>query len=164
MNMNTSESSHAGDNSGKSRRGFLELVGKVSFFAAFGGIVTSSIRFLLPNVLYEPPTRFAVGRPDDFPQDSVTFIEEKRLFIFRQPEGLFAVSSICTHLGCNVRWDLDEPGFDCPCHGSRFDKDGKNVSGPAPKPLKWYQLSINAKRELVVNTVKEVDKNFRLNV
>jgi len=149
---------------GNSRRNFLEKLGKLSFFAAFAGIITSSMRFLLPNVLYEPPTRFTIGKPSDFPQDSVTFIEEKRLFIFRRPEGLFAISSICTHLGCNVRWNVDRPGFDCPCHGSKFNKDGKNIDGPAPRPLKWHELSLNSEHELVVNTAEEVDKNYRLQV
>lgn len=146
------------------RRNFLEMLGKISFFAALGGILTSSLRFLLPNVLYEPPTKFAVGKPSDFPEDSVSFIEEKRLFIFRQPQGMFAISSICTHLGCNVRWNPEEPGFDCPCHGSRFDKNGKNVAGPAPRPLKWYELDLDARQELVVNTTREVNEDYRLRV
>jgi cytochrome b6-f complex iron-sulfur subunit len=150
------------DYTDNSRRAFLEKIGKFSFFAGFAGIFTSTMRFLLPNVLYEPPTTFNVGNVEDFPPDSTTFLEENRLFIFNKPEGIFAVSSICSHLGCNVKWNDNGNGFDCPCHGSTFDKNGKNISGPAPKPLKWYQLTLDSKKMLTVHTSKEVDKNFRL--
>lgn len=144
------------------RRRFLEMLGKLSFFAAFGGIFMSTMRFMLPNVLYEPPTSFAIGTPDDYPPDSTTFLENSRLFVFRRPEGLFAISSICTHLGCNVRWEGENDGFECPCHGSSFDKNGKNTSGPAPKPLRWLRLTLDSDRKLVVDTRIEVDKDFRL--
>jgi len=148
----------------QTRRRFLELFGKTSLFAGFAGIMTSTMRFLLPNVLYEPPTIFTIGVPDDFPPDSVNFIEENRLFVFRRPEGLYVISSICTHLGCNVRWNPVRGGFDCPCHGSKYDGNGKNIAGPAPKPLKWFELSFNGDKKLVVNTRREVSKNFRLQV
>lgn len=148
----------------QSRRTFLGIIGKTSFFAGLVGIVTSTMRFLLPNVLYEPPTTFVVGRPDDFPPDSVNFLEEDRLFVFRRPEGMYVISAICTHLGCNVRWNPVRGGFDCPCHGSKFDGTGKNIAGPAPKPLKWYELSLNSDGMLVVNTRIQENKNFRLKV
>ncbi len=160
MHSNGSQDSEAGN----SRRKFLETLGKFSFFAGLSGIVMASMRFLLPNVLYEPPSIFTVGVIKDFPPDSVTFLEENRLFIFRQAEGFYAVSSICSHLGCNVKWQDNITGFDCPCHGSTFDKNGKNVSGPAPKPLKWYELTLTSDNKLQINTRKEVDENFRLMV
>ncbi|MFQ5608228.1 MAG: ubiquinol-cytochrome c reductase iron-sulfur subunit [Candidatus Zixiibacteriota bacterium] len=164
--MNTPMPESEAEATGKllSRRTFLEFFGKFSFFAGFGGIFTATMRFMLPNVLYEPPAIFPVGPVDDFPSDSVTFLEERRLFVFRRPRGLYSISSICTHLGCNVKWNSDRNGFDCPCHGSKFDGAGKNISGPAPKPLKWFKLSISSDNNLVVNTRKEVDKNFRLQV
>lgn len=124
----------------------------------------STMRFMLPNVLYEPATSFTIGTPDDFPPDSATFLEESRMYVFRRPEGLFAISSICTHLGCNVRWEEENDGFECPCHGSSFDKNGKNIAGPAPKPLRWLKLTLESDRKLVVNTRNEVDQDFRLQV
>lgn len=153
----SSETSH------KTRRDFLATVGKLSFVAGFAGIFTSTMRFLMPNVLYEPPTVFILGPTDEFPPDSVTFLEDDRLFVFRRPEGFYAISSICTHLGCNVRWNAERGGFDCPCHGSTFDANGKNTGGPAPKPLKWFQLAMTSDGKLRVNTRKQVSTDFRLN-
>lgn len=160
--LNTNQSKKPQSKS--SRRKFLELLGKVSFFASIGGIFISTMRFLLPNVLYEPPTTFLIGKTDDFPPDSITFLEDSRLFIFRQAKGFFAISSICSHLGCNVKWNTANNGFDCPCHGSTFDKNGKNINGPAPKPLKWYKLTLIGDNSLQINTRREVDKNYRLKV
>jgi len=69
---------------------------------------------VVPEVLYEPPRRFPVGRPADFPPASVTFVGERRVFVFNTPEGFYAISAICTHLGCNVNHEA-EKGFACPC-------------------------------------------------
>jgi Rieske Fe-S protein len=164
MNTPMPEHDESRTTRGTSRRRFLEWLGKFSFFAGFAGIFTSTLRFMLPNVLYEPPTTFVIGKPEDFPPSSVTFLEEKRLFVFRRPEGMFAISSICTHLGCNVRWNDERGGFNCPCHGSRFDGSGKNITGPAPKPLKLYELTLLSDNKLQINTLREVDKDYRLQV
>lgn len=164
MNTPTPKSDSIDTASKPTRRKFLEMLGKLSFFAAFGGIFMSTMRFMLPNVLYEPPTTFTIGTPDDFPPDSATFLEDSRMFVFRRQEGLFAISSICTHLGCNVRWEEENNGFECPCHGSSFDENGKNTSGPAPKPLRWLKLTLESDQKLVVDTRNEVDKDFRLQV
>ncbi len=147
-----------------SRRSFLAWLGKFSFFAGFAGIFASTLRFMLPNVLYEPPSTFVIGKPEDFPPSSVTFLEDNRLFVFRRPEGMYAVSSVCSHLGCNVNWDDARHGFDCPCHGSTFDADGKNIAGPAPRPLKWYELTLVSDGKLQINTRRDVDKDYRLQV
>lgn len=164
MNMPTLEPDENKAGTEPTRRRFLEFLGKLSFFAAFGGIFTSTMRFMLPNVLYEPSTSFVIGTPKDFPPDSTTFMEDSRMFVFRRPEGLFAISAICTHLGCNVRWEEESNGFECPCHGSSFDKNGKNTGGPAPKPLRWLEITMDSEQMLVVDTRKEVNKDFRLQV
>lgn len=53
-----------------------------------------------------------------------------------------AISNVCTHLGCRVRWTEDEQAFYCPCHDARFDKDGKVLSGPPPRPLDNVTIKI----------------------
>jgi len=55
-----------------------------------------------------------------------------------------AMSNICTHLGCRVRWISDQEIFFCPCHNGVFDKEGVVVSGPPPRPLDRYELKVEA--------------------
>jgi Rieske Fe-S protein len=90
----------------------------------------------------------------------VTFLEDRRLFLFNGPDGFYTVSSVCTHLGCNVK--RAATGFECPCHGSRFDDNGRVVRGPAPAPLAWYGLSLSPRGELIVDLDRAVGPDFRL--
>src|SRR5512141_1589591 len=135
-------------------------VGCLGMAAATTGFLAATLRFLVPNVLYEPSRRFTIGSPSDFPPGSATFLPERRLFVFNGPDGLFCISSVCTHLGCNVRHV--GAGFECPCHGSRYDEAGRVTSGPAPKPLEWYALSLSAREQLIVDLDHAVGPDFRL--
>jgi nitrite reductase/ring-hydroxylating ferredoxin subunit len=141
------------------RRGLL-AAGCASIGAATLGFVLATFRFLVPNVLYEPSRRFDIGPPSNFPPDSVTLLPDQRLFVFNESDGFYVISSVCTHLGCNVK--RGGPGFACPCHGSQFDSGGQVVQGPAPKPLSWYTLSLSARGRLVVDLDQSVTPAFRL--
>jgi cytochrome b6-f complex iron-sulfur subunit len=138
----------------------LFLAGCASIGAATIGFVLATFRFLVPNVLYEPSRRFDIGPPSTFPPDSVTFLPDQRLFVFNEADGFYVISSVCTHLGCNVK--RGGPGFACPCHGSQFDDNGQVVQGPAPKPLPWYALSVSPRGRLVVDLDQPVTPAFRL--
>lgn len=142
------------------RRQFLfkaSLAGVAALFAAAGSAIA---RFLVPNVLYEPPSQFPVGVPDAFPPGTVRFLAARRLFVVHDGAGFAALSAVCTHLGCNVK--KGRVGFECPCHGSRYDELGHVTSGPAPKPLEWYRLALSRRGELVVDTRDVVPPEFRL--
>jgi cytochrome b6-f complex iron-sulfur subunit len=108
--------------------------------------VLGGARFMFPNILTEPPTKFRVGFPGDLAPGQV---EEKfkalnGVWIVRyEYEGqqqIFALKSVCTHLGCTPNWLEAEQKFKCPCHGSGFYKDGVNFEGPAPRPLERYAI------------------------
>ncbi len=141
------------------RRAFFWL-GCAAIASATVGFLFSTFRFLVPNVLYEPPSRFAIGPASAFPPESVTFLDDRRLFVVNSADGFYAISAVCTHLGCTVK--RSATGFDCPCHGSRFDANGRVIRGPAPAPLAWYGLSLSPRDELVVDLDRQVAPDFRL--
>jgi len=147
------------DNPAGGRREFF-LTGCATVAIASAGFVVSTFRYFVPTVLYEPPARFTIGDPGLFPPGSATFLEDRRLFLFNGPDGFYTVSSVCTHLGCNVR--RAATGFECPCHGSRFDENGRVVHGPAPAPLAWFGLSLSPRGELIVDLERRVGPEFRL--
>jgi Rieske Fe-S protein len=66
------------------------------------------------------------------------------LFIDKDASGYRALSAICSHLGCHVKWDAAGNHFRCPCHGGIYDRTGKVVSGPPPRPLDQLRVRVNA--------------------
>ncbi|HYB91204.1 MAG TPA: Rieske 2Fe-2S domain-containing protein [Candidatus Binataceae bacterium] len=140
------------------RRRILRLVGKGSVLAAFLAQIGAAGRAFFPNVLYEPPSRFKLKRPDDYPE-GYNFDAAHRLFVIRDAVGFYVISAICTHLGCTVQWKGTE--FDCPCHGSRFNPDGAVIGGPAPAPLKWFSTTESPDGYLQVDTATTVARGFR---
>jgi cytochrome b6-f complex iron-sulfur subunit len=136
------------------RRTFLALtLGWCSTLFALGASLAAAGRFLVPNVLYEPNRRFKGMKPEDYPEGP-TFLPNLRVFLFRQGKRFHAVSAICTHLGCTV--NLAGQGFHCPCHGSVFNQNGTVVSGPAPSPLPWFDLTLSRDGHLVIDTSQRV--------
>lgn len=114
-------------------------------------------RFMFPNILIEPPTRFKVGFPDSLAPGQVEtkFIPQFGVWIVRYEfDGapmIFALKSVCTHLGCTPNWLEAEQKFKCPCHGSGFYKDGVNFEGPAPRPLERYAITLADDGQLLVD-------------
>lgn len=129
------------------------------------GTFAATIRFLLPNVLFEPPAAFKIGKPDDYAPGSVTFVAERKIFVIRGDDGAFrALTATCPHLRCVVRWAADRSVYECPCHGSEFSPRGKVVAGPSPTSLEWYELTLAPDGRLYVNTLVRVQPDYRLNV
>jgi len=145
------------------RRFFFGILGKVSIIAALFVEAIGAIRAFIPQVLYEPPSKFKIGKPDDFPE-GITFLPEHRLFIFRKRENFHTVSAVCTHLYCIVDWKPNQKEFYCSCHGSIFSQDGINLTGPAPKPLPWYPLSLAPDGNLVVDSNEQVTQDYKFSL
>jgi cytochrome b6-f complex iron-sulfur subunit len=115
-------------------------------------------------VLFEPPTSFRAGNPDLYPVHSVTILQGQQVYIVRMPEGFYAVSAICTHLGCVTQWKPDTDQIACPCHGSKFKADGTKIEGPAPWPLPHFAISLTADGELFVDKLQTVKSGEILRV
>jgi cytochrome b6-f complex iron-sulfur subunit len=148
-----------------------------SFFAAAAGVLFGSslavgftslavvnliwllglARYMFPNILIEPPTRFKVGFPDSLSPGQVEtkFIAQFGVWIVRyEYDGaamIYAIKAVCTHLGCTPNWLEAEQKFKCPCHGSGFYKDAINFEGPAPRPLERYAISLAEDGQLLVD-------------
>lgn len=162
-----------------SRRKWISRLGLGAILVGIGGQAYALIRALVPNVLYEDPQRFKVGTLDQF-TEGAKFIEDKRVFIFRQKNTLHCISATCTHLGCTVKMqhlnqakkvtvrgrEIDEQvEFACPCHGSKYYGDGTNYAGPAPRPLAHYKIELAPEDgQLIVDTSQTVSQDFRLTV
>ena len=132
------------------RREFAEtsLAGGFWLLGAVGALWTLlSVKFLFPNVLREAPSKFKVGFPDAFAPGLVDerFKSQVAWVVNAEYNGeqqIFALKSVCTHLGCTPNWLEAEQKFKCPCHGSGFYKDGINFEGPAPRPLERYAIRL----------------------
>jgi cytochrome b6-f complex iron-sulfur subunit len=166
-------------NKKSSRRTFLGRLGMTATLIAIAGQAFAFFRSLIPNTLYEQPLKFKIGLPDEF-GEGTKFLEDRRLFIFREKNTFYAISAVCTHLGCTVKMQkLNQPKkvkvgereieeraeFLCPCHGSKYYGDGTNYAGPAPKPLSYYSLEVSPEDgQLVVDLSNRVERDFRLTV
>ena len=149
------------------RRGFLEIA-MGSFMAmgftalsVTGGLFTLGLaRFMFPNVLAEPPSRFKVGVKEGFPSGKVEtkFVPQYGVWVvnaeFQGQQQIYALKTVCTHLGCTPNWLEAEQKFKCPCHGSGFYKDGVNFEGPAPRPLERYAIRISDDGQLEIDKSK----------
>ncbi|OIR18944.1 cytochrome b6-f complex iron-sulfur subunit [mine drainage metagenome] len=132
------------------RRGFLELtLGWTTAAAAVAASSAAAVRFLVPNVLYEPSAQFKAGKPGDYADGSITFLEAERCFLLRKGNTFRCMSAVCTHLGCTI--NETKTGYHCPCHGSVFNEDGKVVGGPAPRPLPWFLVSLSPDGRLMID-------------
>lgn len=141
------------------RRKFLSWFGVawVTFAAATTGALSIVLRFLFPNVVFEPPTSFKAGFPSEYEPGVVDerWKEKFGVWMVRAPEGIYALSTICTHLGCTPNWQAGENKFKCPCHGSGFYKTGVNFEGPAPRPLERYRISLAEDGQILVDKSKK---------
>jgi cytochrome b6-f complex iron-sulfur subunit len=148
----------------RDRRDFLNGITAAALAVAAAGATAVTIEFLSPNVLFEPPTSFRIGVPESYAMNSVTYFPEQQVYIVRVPDGFSAISAICTHLGCITQWNPNLDMIACPCHGSRFTKDGAIEHGPAPRPLQHFALRLMPDGNLMVDKLETVPLNQILKV
>ncbi len=103
---------------------------------AFAGVAAEgaqAVKGLTRRIFRIPKERAAELLPG---HGGIVTVKGEKFGVYKDPEGaLHAVDVRCPHLGCQVEWNPDERSWDCPCHGSRFDVDGKLISGPAQTDL-----------------------------
>ena len=141
------------------RRKFLNKIALSSLTGV--GILGAlgAVRLTYPDISQKQGL-FRIGRPEDFPLHTFTFIRQKNIFIYRDRTSIKSVSAICTHLGCVLQ--KTDSGFRCPCHGSNYDKQGGVLSGPAPRSLDWLKMEFSHDGQLVVLPHKKVSAQTAL--
>ena len=134
------------DIDGVTRRSTLKwmTLAWVGFAAATVAGLTASMRFMFPNVLFEPPTRFKAGDPSTYsPGVDERWKEKYGVWIVRSTEAIYALVAVCVHLGCTPNWLAAQNKFKCPCHGSGYYVSGINFEGPAPRPLERAEITLS---------------------
>jgi cytochrome b6-f complex iron-sulfur subunit len=136
------------------RRSFLALMGVGACLLGAAQIANMSVLgFLYPNAMKVPPSVFSIGRPDEIlAREGKVFYPKQKVFIEVASGKVRVQTAVCTHLGCTV--NMVETGYACPCHGSTYDRHGKNTGGPAPLPLVYFEVSKGASGELMVDKSK----------
>jgi len=137
------------------RRSFISwmTLAWAAFTASMLAAATATTRFMFPNVLFEPPPTFKAGFPNEIQVGQVDerFKQRFAIWLVRDPNGIFALSTVCTHLGCTPNWLEGEQKFKCPCHGSGYYKDGINFEGPTPRPLERFAISLADDGQILVD-------------
>ena len=144
---------------GVSRRDFLGLAAFGAAILASLGALAGSLRFVKADLYSEESKKFKIGKIENFPIGTTRKIDDKNVFIFSDDNGLYAISAVCTHLGCIVA--TSEFGFQCPCHGSRYDQTGNVIGGPAPRPLEWFEINQEVDGTLFIDAGKAVPQGTK---
>lgn len=116
-----------------SRRDFLTLT--TNSLLALTGVLGLGglIKYLSYQYDPTPPSEFDIGPAMNYPINSRTILAHIPAILIHDKKGLRAISLSCTHLGCTI--EQRNFGFECPCHSSRYDLNGKILKGPATRDL-----------------------------
>jgi cytochrome b6-f complex iron-sulfur subunit len=134
-----------------SRRDFLRLATNsllgLSGALGLGGL----IQFLSYEMDPAPPSQYDLGSAGDFPPGSRTLLMNIPAVLIHNNDGYLAFSLVCTHLGCTV--EQKNGGYECPCHGSKYNDKGDVTRGPANAPLKKLRVEINEAGNIILHMV-----------
>ena len=131
------------------RRKLLSALGWGSLTVVCTAGAISTLRFMYPRVLFEPPAYFTIGFPNEFTisdqMDShgvslviLKWKKSHRTWIVLEKNRMYAIFAKCTHLGCTPSWYEEDRTFKCPCHGSQYYSNGVNFADLLPVP--WIDL------------------------
>jgi nitrite reductase/ring-hydroxylating ferredoxin subunit len=138
-----------------SRRDVLGLSALGSAVLALILAVFGAARLPRAAVVRAPSRKFRVSLPETLGPGEAYLPPGRSAALYRDADGgVYAISRVCTHLGCLV--NTEPGGFNCPCHGSRFGADGGVLKGPAPQALPWLEVSQVASGTYLVDEAKTV--------
>lgn len=143
----------------QTRRNFLQKSALAGALVALAALLIGAARSILP-ALTRKNSLIKIGRLADLPINAFTLLHQAPVFVYRDHEGVRAVSAVCTHLGCTLEKSAD--GFQCPCHGSHFDQTGQVLDGPAPRPLCWYKIIVGMDGQIFVDAAHKTSADDKL--
>ncbi len=108
----------------------------------------------------------SAGPVSQVPVGSLEFVPGGSVLLGRDAGGLYAMTSICTHEGCDISQEGEIQGavIICHCHGARFDSAGSVLQGPARSPLRHFLVEVDASGEITIQQDTEVAADVRLAV
>ena len=136
------------------RRGFFSwlTLAWVSFAAATTAALAATGRFLFPNVLFEPPQSFKIGFPENYDVGVDERWKDKfSVWVVKEKTQMYALISVCTHLGCTPNWRAGDAKVKGPCHGSGCYSTGINFEGPAPRPLERARIVVGEDGQILID-------------
>jgi cytochrome b6-f complex iron-sulfur subunit len=144
----------AGEERTDSGRRWVNLLLGTGVVATIAAFVYPAIRYVIPPPISESSNLSVVaakvGQLKDNSGKVFKFGSEPAILI-HTPGGQYrAFTAVCTHLGCTVQYRSDLHEIWCPCHNGTYDLQGRNVSGPPPRPLAEYQVHIQGEDIVVV--------------
>lgn len=162
------------EEAGVTRRQFFNRALGATFFTFLGVLGLDILAFLWPKISGGFGADVNVGPVQDLLDQTVNadgsvtpvFIPEARAYVVPAPSalsaqyeglsveagGVMALWQRCVHLGCRVPWCAPSQGFECPCHGSKYNGIGEYFAGPAPRNLDRFVLEVNDQSELIIKT------------
>lgn len=140
-----------------------DLLGLSSLWMTVGSLlfaIVGALRLPRAAVLDSPSKKVRLSLPTTLDAGAAFVPPGRSMAVFKDDAGVFAISTVCTHLGCIVKATAE--GFECPCHGSRFAADGSVTRGPAPQPLRWLKVS-SAGGQWIVDEAATVPAGTKVN-
>jgi len=128
-----------------------------------GGILASLASFIYPVLRYlVPPVETSLGADsvvaamaNELKPNSAKIFRfgSRPALLIRTTDGAYrAMSATCTHLSCTVQYRKESQQVWCACHNGMYDLNGRNISGPPPRPLEQYQVHVQGEEIHVVRT------------
>ncbi len=144
------------EDTGVSRRKIISYGWIAATVVIVGEMIGGTLAYLWPKVRGEKSAKLLIaGKVDDFQVEKMAIFRKEKVFINRMDDGLLAMSAICTHLRCIVRWNEQKKVFECPCHGAEFNAFGEVLAGPPPRPLDIHPVE-TVGGKIVVDTSKVI--------
>jgi cytochrome b6-f complex iron-sulfur subunit len=137
----------------------LWLVSRAALWLTGGASLVGLLQYLSYETDPPPQSLFTVGMPGSYRVGTATIVPAARAVLYRESDGFWALSLVCSHLGCTT--EEDGSGYRCPCHGSRYDRQGLVLNGPAKQALKTVWVEADPNGNLQIDISREAPADYR---